>query len=138
VSLPHLAFVVGDAYAPPRAKPPFTAAFAGFWWSHVPRDRQAAFLSALHAVMTPGATVCLLDNRYVAGSSTPIAETDADGNTYQRRPLPGGPSVRVLKNFPAPAERAAVIAGAGGQDIRHTALAHYWLTDYRVGLAEGG
>jgi len=137
VALPQLRFVRGDAYDPPPAEPPWSAAFAGFWWSHVPRARLEAFLRALHAVLAPGATVCLLDNRYVPGSSTPISETDADGNTYQQRPLPDGRSVRVLKNFPTPERLQALLRAAGAEDVRYTALAHYWLVDYRVGSFVG-
>jgi len=44
-----------------------------------------------------------MDNRYVDGSSTPISERDADGNTYQRRRLADGSDNRVLKNFPTEA-----------------------------------
>lgn len=74
-------------------------ALAGFWWSHVPLERIPAFLQSLHATLAPGARVVMLDNRYVAGSSTPIAECDAAGNSYQQRLLADGSVHRVLKNF---------------------------------------
>src|SRR5688572_27929581 len=60
----------------------FDAAFAGFWWSHVPRRRIHAFLASLHGCLARGARVLLLDNRYVPGSSTAISSLDAEGNTY--------------------------------------------------------
>ena len=56
----------------------FDAAFAGFWWSHVPLARLQPWLSTLHAQLEPGARVVMLDNRYVPGSSTPISRRDAD------------------------------------------------------------
>src|SRR5689334_13305251 len=37
-------FVVGDAYALPQNRGLFDAAFAGFWFSHVPKSRQREFL----------------------------------------------------------------------------------------------
>ena len=52
-------FVVGDAYRLPFAPARFDAAFAGFWYSHVPRARVDAFLRGLHRVLVPGARVVL-------------------------------------------------------------------------------
>lgn len=90
----------GDAYRLPRFDAPFDAAFAGFWWSHVPRLRIAGFLQGLHAALQPGARIVFMDNRFVPGSSTPIAERDADGDTFQLRTLDDGSVYRILKNFP--------------------------------------
>src|SRR5205085_155578 len=99
-----------DAYALPREHAPFGAAFAGFWFSHVPTARRRAFLLGLHALLEPGATVVLLDNRYVEGSSSPIAERDDAGDTWQARTLRDGSSHRVLKNFPTEDELRALLA----------------------------
>ena len=66
----HVHWVEGDAYAPPTAVPAFDAAFAGFWFSHVPLARRVEFLARLHASLAPGARVVLLDNRFVAGRCT--------------------------------------------------------------------
>lgn len=82
----------------------FSAAFAGFWWSHVPRQELRGFLAGLHQRLEPRARVLFLDNRHVPGSSTPIAERDARGNTYQLRQLGDGSTHRVLKNFPTAEE----------------------------------
>jgi hypothetical protein len=38
----------------------------------------------------PGGLIVAIDNRYVPGSRTPIARTDAQGNTYQLRRLADG------------------------------------------------
>ena len=101
---------VDDAYALPQPTPRFDAAFAGFWFSHVPKGRRTAFLRGLNASLKPGARVVLLDNRHVEGSSSPIVDTDEQGNTYQMRRLDDGSVTRVLKNFPSPGELLA----AGG------------------------
>lgn len=97
-------FARADAFALPADLGSFDAAFAGFWWSHVPRARIGAFLGALHARLEPDATVALLDNRFVEGSSTPIAGSDEDGNFFQERRLADGSTARVMKNFPSEAE----------------------------------
>ena len=126
-------FHIGDAYALPEPPDRFDAAFAGFWYSHVPLARVRAFLQGLQARLQPGSRVVLLDNRYVAGSSTAISETDADGNTYQARPLADGSSHRVLKNFPVEAQLQAAIEGLGrGGQWRQ--WPHYWAFEYATRL----
>ena len=112
----------------------FDAAFAGFWWSHVPLASLTPWLALLHSRLQPGARVLMLDNRDVPGSSTPISRTDAEGNTYQRRPLADGSSHEVLKNYPTAASARAAL-GPRAQDLRWTEHPHYWLLQYRLGAA---
>ena len=45
----------------------------------------------------------MIDNAYFEGSSTPISDTDADGNTYQIRKLQDRCQYKVLRNFPTEA-----------------------------------
>ena len=73
----------------------------------------------------------LLDNRFVEGSSTPLSETDADGNTYQQRRLDDGSGHRVLKNFPTEAGLRALLDGLGEQ-VEWTQLDYYWVLQYRM------
>jgi ubiquinone/menaquinone biosynthesis C-methylase UbiE len=126
-------FLIGDAYAPAQYAGQFDAAFAGFWFSHVPIARRDAFLSALNAALEPGAKVVLLDNRFVAGSSSAISEQDADGNTYQIRRLGNGTAHRVLKNFPSQAELLS-LARRAGKDARITQWQYYWAMEYVTGV----
>ncbi|HEY5634059.1 MAG TPA: class I SAM-dependent methyltransferase [Burkholderiaceae bacterium] len=124
-------FDVADAYALEPSLGQFDAAFAGFWWSHVPRDAQPAFLASLRARLVAGAVLVMLDNRYVQGSSTPVSRTDARGNTYQLRRLHDGSAHEVLKNFPSAAElRGALREFAEEIEVRE--LRHYWLLRCRV------
>ena len=109
----------------------FDAAFAGFWWSHVPLDRLQPWITTLHGRLAAGATVVMLDNRNVPGSSTPISRRDAQGNTYQQRPLDDGSSQEVLKNFPT-AEQAIAALGPRACDARWTDHPHYWRLQYRL------
>lgn len=122
-------FLAGDAYALPPCAEPFDGAFAGFWFSHVPVKRQREFLLGLNAVLKPGATVVLLDNRYVEGSSSPVTEHDADGNSYQMRKLNDGSLHRVLKNFPCEAELKALVDGLS-QRSKLTCWPYYWAFEY--------
>ena len=122
-------FVVGDAYSLPAQPEPLGAGFAGFWWSHVPRARVSEFLRGFHAALVPGAPVVLLDNRFVPGSSTPIAEQDAEGNTYQIRLLSDGTPHRVLKNFPSKQELLAAVSPFATR-LRYHEWEYYWALEY--------
>ena len=124
-------FVVGDAYALPMHLGPFDAAFAGFWFSHVPVGRRREFLTGLARAVEPGAKVVLLDNRFVQGSSTPISESDSAGNTFQTRVLGDGSGHRVLKNFPGEAELHACVEGLGTAGHFRT-WEYFWAFEYVV------
>ncbi len=120
-----------DRYHAPEAS--FNAAFAGFWWSHIPKGRIAPFLDGLHARLAPGSRVVVIDNRFVAGSSTPVVRTDGDGNLYQRRRLDDGTEHEVIKNFPSAEELRAAVAGRG-HEVEVTELTYYWCLSYLTGL----
>jgi SAM-dependent methyltransferase len=126
----NVAFREADAYAL-GALGSFDGAFAGFWWSHVPRARIDGFLASLHGCLAAGARVLLLDNRYVPGSSTAISSVDGEGNTYQLRRLGDGSELRVLKNFPGEGELRERL-GPRAADFAYTELQYYWLAEYRL------
>ena len=127
-----VSFAIGDAYAPAPPGRSFDAAFAGFWLSHVPRERLLEFLGALDAALEPGAKVVFLDNRFVPGSSSPIAERDASGNTYQWRGLSDGSKHRVLKNFPSETELHDLVGAGLGRSPRYTQWRYFWAFEYCV------
>ncbi|HEY5168409.1 MAG TPA: methyltransferase domain-containing protein [Thermoleophilia bacterium] len=122
-------FLVADAYRLPGGLGRFDAALAAFWFSHVPLARRREFLRSLASVLTPGARAVLVDNRYVEGSSTPLCDRDADGNSYQLRRLADGSSHRVLKNFPTEAELRSAVADVG-ERFRFTAFDYYWAVEF--------
>jgi SAM-dependent methyltransferase len=130
--LPHgrVRFQIADAYALGLACE-FDAAFAGFWWSHVPLQRAGDWLDGLHACLQHGAQVVLIDNRYVDGSSSPVARHDEHGNTYQTRRLDDGSEHEVLKNFPGADELRAVL-GARVAGFQWTEWPHFWACRYTV------
>jgi len=128
----HVRFATVDAYtlAGIEAKR-FNGAFAGFWWSHVPLARLPGWLALLHSRLEPRARVVMLDNRFVAGSSTAISRRDVEGNTYQRRALDDGSVHEVLKNFP---DRGGALAAIGERalDASWTEYEHYWVLSYTL------
>ncbi len=128
----NVEFLVGDAYALSPRRWAFNAAFAGFWFSHVPLERQREFLLGLNAALLPGAKVVLLDNFFVEGSSTAVSEQDAGGNTYQSRKLGDGSTHRILKNFPTETHLISLSAAGVGQSPRFIAWQYYWAFEYVV------
>jgi ubiquinone/menaquinone biosynthesis C-methylase UbiE len=124
-------FESADAYALDPSLGKFDGALASFWWSHIPLLHIGAFLRSLHCRLEPRSRVVLMDNLYIDGSSTPIAERDVEGNTYQLRRLADGSQNRVLKNFPSEATLRAAIA-PHARAFRYEALEYYWLAEYEL------
>ena len=127
----RVTFEIGDVHRLPARSQPPTAAFAGFWWSHMRRTERNPFLASLHRALRPGAIVVFLDNLYVPGSSTPIYRIDTEGNSFQRRELSDGSEHIVLKNFPAEAELRADVA-PWATNVEYTALKYYWLVKFEI------
>ena len=119
-------FFRADAVTLENVPPGCNAAFAGFWWSHVKKGELAQFLANLAGRLAPRSVVGILDNSWAQGSSTPIARTDAEGNTYQMRKLANGEQFEVLKNFPSPDELAEAVRPFA-REAHLEALAYYWL-----------
>ena len=127
----EVVFAQADAFALPESLGNFDAAFAGLWFSHVPIERRQKFLAGLHARLSAGARVVLIDNTEAQCARLPIAERDAAGNTYQMRVLPDGSTHRVLKNFPSEAELRALIE-AVGTAAQYWCGAHFWAFWYEA------
>ena len=125
------AFQIADAYTLANATGGFSAGFAGFWWSHIPKQRLAQFLDCFHSKLCPGASVVFLDNNYVEGSSTPIARRDNDGNTFQKRKLEDGAEFEVLKNFPTGTELCASVKERA-DDVEVIQFNYYWCLRYTL------
>jgi SAM-dependent methyltransferase len=123
---PTVEFVPADALALQAIPGDFDAAFAGFFWSHVPLAKIDAFLEALLLRLRSGSLAVFVDNRLVPGSVHPVARQDEGGNTYQRRQMADGRSWDVLKNFPEPDEVRARLSRFG-QSAGVEELDNFWL-----------
>jgi len=113
-----------DAFDLPKGD--FNACVAGFWWSHVKRSEQTAFLDGVQAACGTGALLVMFDNCYVEGDSTPIARTDLEGNTYQIRRLPDGSRHEVIKNYPTDSTLRKKITHHA-RDIRIIRNTTFWI-----------
>ena len=127
----RVTFGIGDCYAPQDFGRRHDALLAAFWWSHVPLGRLDQFLRAAERAVAPGALLVFIDNRYVEGSSTPLARRDAEGNSYQLRRLDDGSTHEVLKNFPDEAQLRAA-AGSAARDVTVEFFDYFWLLAYRL------
>jgi len=126
----RVTFRAADAFALDRVAGDFDAALAGFWISHVDRGELRGWLGALHARLGPGARVVLFDNRFVAGSSTPVSRRDDDGNTFQVRRLASGEETEIRKNFLEEPELRALLAATVDPQFRISEF--YWAVCYTV------
>jgi demethylmenaquinone methyltransferase/2-methoxy-6-polyprenyl-1,4-benzoquinol methylase len=124
-------FGLADAYCLEDVPGSFTAGLASFWWSHIPRERIPEFLAGWHRRLGAGARVVFMDNRFVAGSSSPISRTDAQGNTFQLRTLQDSTTHEVLKNFQTGPELLAAVADSSTRR-ELVELPYYWCLSYTV------
>ena len=99
-----------DAWEPPDRA--VDALFAGFWLSHVPRARLAAFLGLARAWLKPGGIFAAIDSLPDPSSGT-ADSLPAPAPDLSRRRLADGRAVAVPQVLYAPAALAAALAGAG-------------------------
>ncbi|HTS15334.1 MAG TPA: class I SAM-dependent methyltransferase [Candidatus Sulfotelmatobacter sp.] len=109
-----------DAWAPPEP-PPAGGLFTGFWLSHVPRHRLAAFLRLAHAWLAPSATYGFIDSRRDPASGAVGNAWDPSTEVATRR-LADGRVFRVPKVYyePPELERALEAAGFSGASVSTT------------------
>jgi demethylmenaquinone methyltransferase/2-methoxy-6-polyprenyl-1,4-benzoquinol methylase len=117
---------VGDLFALEVLPGEYSTVVAGFWWSHVPRQETSTFLRYLGQKLGPGAGAVFFDNRFVAGSSSPVARADEHGDSYQQRILSSGEESEVLKNFPTREELLDTVRPVAGPGTVEE-LEYFWL-----------
>jgi SAM-dependent methyltransferase len=120
-----------DAYQPPNEPATFNAGLAGFWLSHVDVRRMHDFLTAFHARMEHGATICMFDERLSPRRRLPTSRTDAAGNRYERRELANGARFEIIKNFYT-ATQFRDLFDDHGCDLSYAELDHFWVLRYCV------
>ena len=110
---------VRDAWAAPDRA--VDALFAGFWLSHVPRERLGAFLAIVRAWLKPGATLAVIDSLADPASGT-LDRLPPPGPDLSRRRLADGREFVIPKVHYAPDELRAALLDAGLQavDVRTT------------------
>lgn len=104
--------------------------FGGFIWSHIKKEEIQNFLTICLHQISHSSELIFIDNKYVAGSSTPISRMDEKGNKYQKRTLRSGEEFEVVKNFPSRKEFAEMI-GYGMREFEWLELDYYWIAKFK-------
>ena len=121
----HVKFIQADAYDLPDFDTVFDCGMAHFWWSHVLIADRQRFLAGLVSKLQSGATVLMIDNNKVEGSTIPLTRKDQHGNTYQTRTRSNGSEYEVVKNFPGANElRAAFTPFCSEVEVRQST--YFW------------
>jgi SAM-dependent methyltransferase len=120
-----------DALNLPDSVGQYTAVFAAGWWCHVRREDQDKYLKQLRAKFGKDVLLVLLDSSYVDGSTTVIARTDAEGNTYQILTADDGQRYEVMNNYPKDSALRKRLA-PHGREIRVERLEYYYLLSCRL------
>lgn len=109
---PHVTYVQADVFAWEPVER-FDAAFVGFFVSHIPPDRFAAFWGRLATWLRPGGRVFVVDD--AAGPDRPYSgEALDEGPAFaHRRRLSGDREYTIVKVFYRPDELAAALDAEG-------------------------
>jgi demethylmenaquinone methyltransferase/2-methoxy-6-polyprenyl-1,4-benzoquinol methylase len=115
---------VRDAWAEPEGEPA-GALFAGFWLSHVERDRTAEFLSLVQRWLAPGGRLALIDSLPDPQSGA-VDHAPVSGDRSVRR-LADGTEFTIVKVFRTADEVAAALQAAGFDDVAVTTTGRFFL-----------
>ena len=115
---------VRDAWAEPDGDPA-GALFAGFWLSHVERDRTTAFLDLAGRSLAPGGRLALIDS--LPDPQSGAADHDAPAGDRSVRRLGDGREFRVVKVYRTADEIAAALRDAGFTDVRVTTTGRFFV-----------
>jgi SAM-dependent methyltransferase len=113
-----------DAWAEPE-EPPADALFAGFWLSHVERDRTAAFLELAGRWLAPGGRLALIDSLPDPRSGAVDHEPPAGDRSVRR--LADGREFTIPKVYRTDSEIAAALGAAGFVDVDVTMTGRFFV-----------
>jgi demethylmenaquinone methyltransferase/2-methoxy-6-polyprenyl-1,4-benzoquinol methylase len=115
---------VRDAWAEPEGDPA-GALFAGFWLSHVERDRTAEFLELARRWLPPGGRLAIIDSlpdpQSGASDHTPVV----DDRSVRR--LADAREFSIVKVYRTPDEIADALRSAGFADVQVTTTGRFFV-----------
>jgi demethylmenaquinone methyltransferase/2-methoxy-6-polyprenyl-1,4-benzoquinol methylase len=117
---------IRDAWAEPDRA--VDAVFAGFWLSHVARDRLDAFLGIVRRWLKPGGTFAFIDSRFDPQSSA--ANHPTPTNDVSVRRLDDGREFTVVKVYYEPAELEEALQRTGFRAASVTTTGRFFLTGF--------
>ena len=89
---------VMDAYNM-KLESKYDGVLASFMLSHVLKQDIPGWLSHIHSVLEPGASVFIADNTYIEGVGGKLQTKPGDPNTYKLRTLNDGSQHLIVKNY---------------------------------------
>jgi demethylmenaquinone methyltransferase/2-methoxy-6-polyprenyl-1,4-benzoquinol methylase len=117
---------VRDAWAEPEGPPaPADALFAGFWLSHVERERTRDFLDLASRWLAPGGRLALIDS--LPDPQSGAADHPAPAGDRALRRLDDGREFSIVKVYRTPPELEAALHGAGFVDVRVTTTGRFFV-----------
>ena len=115
---------VRDAWAEPEGEPA-DALFAGFWLSHVERDRTAEFGQLAASWLRPDGRLALIDS--LPDPSSGAVDHAPAANDRSIRRVADGRTFEIVKVFRTPDEVASSLTSAGFRDVRVTSTGRFFL-----------
>lgn len=112
-----------DAWAEPDRS--VDGLFMGFWLSHVPRDRLAAFLGLARRWLKPGGRLAFIDSLPDPASSAADHPRPADDRSVRR--LADGRSFTIVKVFYTPGELTDALREAGFEAVEVTTTGRFFV-----------
>ena len=117
---------VRDAWAEPESPPaPAGALFAGFWLSHVERDRTGAFFELAARWLAPGGRVAIIDSLPDPHSGARDHPAPSDDRAVRR--LDDGRELSIVKVYRRPGEIEAALAAAAFKEIAVTTTGRFFV-----------
>jgi ubiquinone/menaquinone biosynthesis C-methylase UbiE len=110
-SFKNVTLMIADAYKLDKVQGRYTAAYAHWWWSHMPKSRIRKFLVSLHKKLEPGALVLFSD--HLAGYADKRVKViyNKKGDRFEERILKNGKKYFIIKNFLTGKEANKYLAG---------------------------
>lgn len=106
----NVTLIEGDAYHPKNTNGSFDVLFSSDWWSHIPKEKQSAFLGSALANLHSGSKAIFLDMSMAPHFEKEPCRYDHHHNRISLRKLPDGTPFEVVKNFPTEEELRALLA----------------------------
>ena len=117
---------VRDAWLEPESPPaPADGLFAGFWLSHVARDRTGAFLALAARWLAPDGRLAVIDSLPDPQSGASDHPEPADDRA--RRRLDDGREFTIPKVYRTPDEIRSALTGAGFVDVEVTTTGRFFV-----------
>ena len=117
---------VRDAWAEPESPPaPADALFAGFWLSHIERERTADFLELVGRWLAPGGRLALIDS--LPDPQSGAADHPAPSGDRAVRRLDDGREFSIVKVYRTPDEIAVTLETAGFGEVTASTTGRFFV-----------